>query len=697
MKRKKTSLWAGRAQRILLGLTILVLLTLVIISEFEVKSSNFRLDQPAPRNIKARKEITTLLLPEKHQGADFRENLKDFLLWTDRTSDMRSQDGKPLTENQKIRSLRQHSSFNLSDEALKIALDLSVETRAGLNAFLVRTISPYISEGLARGELLTLGRSFNELVGRYEGTESERLLAQELLVENLMRYIPEQKTYFRDQMIVREGDIVTSDILRVLKQSDALDTRPRTSVKVLGVTMFVFVAMLTLLLYLYQFNKLIYESVGQLTLIGLIILVILILAKVIILLTRADIEFRNTPLFSPFLIPISSAGLLVAVLMDSKIAISINIIVSILATVMLDNGLTFLMVMLISGTMGVYSVSRASKRADFVRAGMHISFTNVALIFALYLMKPDAAAIFGSRIFIRDILWGFLNGIFSSILVVGALPFIEVFFRTTTAISLQELADLNHPVMQRLLQEAPGTYHHSVNVGNLGEAAAEKIGADPLLCRVGGYYHDIGKLKRPSFFIENQLSGENAHDHLSPHLSSLIITSHIRDGMELAKEYKLTNVIADIIGEHHGTTRISYFYNRALQEAKDDGKEEIKEYQFRYSGPKPRSKEAAIVMLADAIESASRTLVKPTPASIKGLIKKISNDKSNDGQFDESNLTLKDIEMIEDAFCKILMGMFHTRINYPDNDKNERHDRAEKMDRVERNSDNGKKIDEVLS
>lgn len=695
--KNKPNIWAGRFQRIVLGLIIVTLVTLVIISEFEVKSNDFMLNQPAPRNVKARKDITTLFLPEGYEAESFRDNLRRFVHDAGVASSMRKEDGTQFSRAEKVAALNQKKIFTLSEEALGAAIDMGADRLEELRAELVSRIAPAVSSGLLKRDFSAFQLELSRAAREIDGTPAARLLADELLNRNLIHFVPEKKVYFKDQMIIREGDLITSDVLRVLKQSEAISPRKATWIKAVGVFVFVIVSMLSILLYLYQFNKLIYESVGQLTMIGLIILMILFIAKIIILLTRADIEFNNTPLFSPYLIPISTAGMLVAVLIDTKIAISINIIVSVLATIMLETNLsmTFLIVMLISGTMGVYSISRASKRADFVRSGLHISLTNMALIFSLFLMRPDAVAAFGSRIFFRDLVWGFMNGIFSAILGVGTLPFIEMFFRTTTSLSLMELADLNHPLMQRLLKEAPGTYHHSINVGNMSEAAAEQIGADPLLCKVGGYYHDVGKIKRASFFIENQLSGENAHDSLTPNLSALIITSHVRDGIELAKEYKLTSLVQGIIAEHHGTTRIAYFYNRAVKEATEYGKEEIQEFQFRYPGPKPRSKEAAVIMLADAIESVSRTLVKPTPASIKGMVKKISSEKFMDGQFDESNLALKDIEKVEDALVKILLGMFHTRINYPDAGDSSGDRRREDRKRDERRDSKALKEDEV--
>jgi len=211
--------------------------------------------------------------------------------------------------------------------------------------------------------------------------------------------------------------------------------------------------------------------------------------------------------------------------------------------------------------------------------------------------------------------------------------------------------------------EAPGTYHHSILVGNLAEAAAEAVGGDGLLARVGAFYHDIGKLKRPYFFVENQVGKDNPHDKIAPSLSTLIVTSHVKDGLELAGEYKLPDVVTQFIAQHHGTDLVRFFYHRAT-EASEDGS--VEEKDFRYPGPKPQGKEVAIVSLADAVEAATRSLSKPTPGKIEGLVRKIIKDRLNSGELDESDLTFQDMDRIASAFSKVIMGMFHTRVEYPD-------------------------------
>ncbi len=262
-------------------------------------------------------------------------------------------------------------------------------------------------------------------------------------------------------------------------------------------------------------------------------------------------------------------------------------------------------------------------------------------------------------------MWGSLNGFVSAVLTIGILPFLESFFDITSSFKLMELSNPNQPLLKQLLVEAPGTYHHSVVVGNLAETAAEEIGANSLLTRVGAYYHDIGKLKRPYFFTENQEAYKNSHDDMEPSLSALVIASHVKDGVEMAKKYRLPSAIVDIISQHHGTGLISYFFHKALQ-SNDSKTNVINEENYRYSGPKPQTKEAGIILLADILEAEARTLNSPTSSRIKNLTQSVVKRCLENGQLNECNLTLRDLNKIEDVFSRIFTGMFHNRVEYPD-------------------------------
>jgi len=257
-----------------------------------------------------------------------------------------------------------------------------------------------------------------------------------------------------------------------------------------------------------------------------------------------------------------------------------------------------------------------------------------------------------------------LNGVVSSIIVIGVLPVFEYLFKTATDISLLELADFRHPLLQRMVLEAPGTYHHSLVVGNLSEAACDVVGANALLARIGAYYHDIGKLQKPDYFSENQVIKESKHDSLSPMMSRLVIMNHVKEGVELANKYRLNPRLIDFIQQHHGDSLVYYFYRRALEGL--EGEQQIKEDGFRYPGPKPNTKETAIVLLADSVEAATRALKEPTPKKVEEVVHKIINNKFIDGQLDECDLTLKDLENISAVFIRILSGIYHSRITYPE-------------------------------
>ncbi len=279
--------------------------------------------------------------------------------------------------------------------------------------------------------------------------------------------------------------------------------------------------------------------------------------------------------------------------------------------------------------------------------------------------------------FLFKMVFALAGGLLSAMIVNGTIPLVESLFKYTTDIKLLELANLNTPVLRDLMIQAPGTYHHSVVVGNLVEAAAEAINANPLLARVAAYYHDIGKVRKPLYFIENLGSGENKHDKLAPSMSALILMAHVKDGVELAREHKLGTTLVEIIRQHHGTALIKFFYDKARSK-QDPESQQVEERDYRYPGPKPQTREAALIMLADAVEAASRTLTDPTPARIQGMVQKIINNIFIDGQLDECELTLKDLHNIAKSFNGILSGIYHHRIDYPEPAYKEREKEAAK-------------------
>ena len=313
---------------------------------------------------------------------------------------------------------------------------------------------------------------------------------------------------------------------------------------------------------------------------------------------------------------------------------------------------------LISGTVSSIFVLGARKRNTIILAGI---FTAIFQISTLVLMERFWVGLAARCLVI------FLNGIISSIIVLGVLPVFEYLFNTTTNISLLELADFHQPLLERMIEVAPGTYHHSLIVGNLSESACQAIGANALLARIGAYYHDIGKLQKPNYFSENQNRQVDIHSNLEPTMSKLVIMNHVKDGVEIARRYRLNPSLIDFIQQHHGNSLVYYFYRRAMENTEVD--QDIKEEGFRYPGPKPNTKETAVVLLADSVEAAGRTLKDISPEKIEELVHKVINNKFIDGQLDECELTLKDLEKISAVFIRLLCGIYHNRTNYPEEKK----------------------------
>ena len=482
-------------------------------------------------------------------------------------------------------------------------------------------------------------------------TEKLRVEARSLVKQDVLYYKANQK-------IVGLGDIVDVKVYQVLEAYGLINSRNTWKVA-FGIALMVLIGIGTILAYLYQYKRDILRITNRSVLIGLTMILVLAMGRGVISLNLGGPEFNS---LSGVLIPVAWATMSVAILVDVDVALLVSVILAFFVAVLVDPtlstsfGLQTGLVALFGGFVGVYSVSHLSQRSDLARAGLFVSAMNVLVVSAIALST-------GMRlmVWVVGLILGIVNGVASSFLTVGALHWFESGFRITSSVRLLELSNPNRPLLKRLLMEAPGTYHHSILVGNLAEAAAEAVHADATLVRVGSMYHDIGKLKRPYFFIENQFTQDNPHDKIAPTLSSLIITSHIKDGLELAKENKLPQQIQDIIAQHHGDGLVSFFYHKALEE-----NDEVPEEAFHYEGPKPQTKEAALVALADSVEAAVRSMKQPTPGRVEGFVRKIVKDKLNDGQLDQCDLTFQDLDRIAMAFVRVLSGIFHSRVEYPD-------------------------------
>jgi putative nucleotidyltransferase with HDIG domain len=524
------------------------------------------------------------------------------------------------------------------------------------------------SEGLIR----TRGRAVASLVGDIAGALIRPNLTfnrQETEDRKTAAVQSVEPVYFsikKGEMLVREGDPINTDHLIKLRALEALQTRVNTPMMVAGWML----AIVLVLLILYGFStkniRKIAPTNKDLFFVALVLVGTALLLRISIFVTgsleNSLLDIPSTSYY--YLMPVAAGAMLVRIVLNSEMALVFSLIISYLAGLLLDNSLFFFVYALTGAIVGAHSVARCEQRSTLIKAGLFVSLVNVLMI----LFRVMASG----EIFTREIIFvtlfncgfGLVGGMLSAFVVLAITPIVEIVFAYTTDIKLLELANSEQPILKNLIIQAPETHSHSVIIANLVEAAARAINAHPILAKVAAYYHDIGKIKKPLYFIENQKGGENPHDKLTPSMSSLILLSHVKDGVAIAKERRLGQKIIDIIQQHHGTSRISYFYQKA-KERENPGVQEVNEKDYRYPGPKPQTKEAGIVMLADVVEAASRTLSDPTPSRIKGLIQQIINKIFTDGQLDECELTLKDLHEIGNSFNRILNAIFHQRIGYP--------------------------------
>ena len=382
-----------------------------------------------------------------------------------------------------------------------------------------------------------------------------------------------------------------------------------------------------------------------------LILVTLTLLSLVVV-TRAFVPGHTLLVY---LIPYAAAAMTLTVLVSGRAALATQIAGALHAGIM-SGQVELVAYVLVPALLGMAAVRRATTAREFAAGALFVAAGNIGVLLSFTLVGRATDAVGAAQL----LLTGLSSGAGAGLLAFAAMAMLGHVFRITTVFELRELADPNHPLLRQLLLRTPGTYHHSLLVANLAERAAELIGADPLVARVGAYYHDIGKMRNPSAFIENQ-TGSNPHDELDPLVSAGIVAAHIKDGLALAERYHLPAVIREMIPGHHGTSVVKYFFQLAQQRGQDPD-----DTKFRYPGPRPRSKEAAIVMLADGTEASVRSLAEKNPDTIRAMVDKIVGERLDDGQLSDSDLTLRDVQRIKDAFCELLLGVYHERIPYPE-------------------------------
>ena len=466
------------------------------------------------------------------------------------------------------------------------------------------------------------------------------------------------------EMLLREGELVTQVQLLKLKTLQAQTRKEHIVSKSIGAAMIILCLFATTyILHIPKQKRMANKHNKNLLFISCVLITFFFLADISASLSEsliANISYSIPASSIPYGFPLAAGAMIICLFLGLEIAIPFAMVIAICIAVIFQNSFESFLFFLINGSMAAYWMRNCRERKVFIKAGAKLGLLNVVLVVATGLYMTDFS--------ISKLLWdsgfAFMGGLGAGIITAGIAPLIEIAFDYTTDIKLLELANLDQPILRRLMMEAPGTYHHSVIVGSMVEAASAEIGANPLLAKVCGYYHDIGKVDKPLYFIENQTSGKNRHDKLAPSMSGLILIAHIKNGVEIAKKNKLGQVIVDAIQQHHGTSLIRYFYDKAIQQKREDA---VNIDDFRYPGPLPQTKEIGLVMLADVVEAASRTLANPTTSRIQGLVQNLINKIFSDGQLDNCELTLKDLHSIAKSFNKILHGIHHHRIEYPEN------------------------------
>ncbi|MGH9340722.1 MAG: HD family phosphohydrolase [Acidobacteriota bacterium] len=477
----------------------------------------------------------------------------------------------------------------------------------------------------------------------------------------------------KGKTVVRAGDEITAKQLMQLNVLKKLKQPRRVVAKFVGIFLIVGFFLYVLWHYFVAHQTRHKEIQSRYLLLSLVFITSLIVTKAFLFFSEllADnlvIENLQNPIHFYLVAPLALGAVLIILLVDVQIAILFSLMLSIFIALMTSE-ISLAIYTLASSLTAIYILNQYRERAAIIKAGLIIGLVNVFIALALQLYSTVTE--FQWIVFLVRSGAALLSGVFAAMLASLLLPVLESLFKITTDIKLLELSNLNKPILRRLAVEAPGTYHHSIIVGTLAEAAAEAIAANPLLVRVGAYYHDIGKLNKPAYYVENQIYCPNKHENLSPSMSSLILTSHVKDGIALAEEIDMVPQVRDLIPQHHGTRLMTFFYQKA-KDAADEKNGHVSEDDFRYPGPKPQSKEAAILMLADQVEAASRTLQEPTASQIRALITRLIQSTIQDGQFDECDITMKELDQITRAFERILTGMYHHRIEYPGFEFNKR-------------------------
>lgn len=661
----------------LLLIIFIVILFLVAFYKLETSKLDLKIGDTAPTDIRASKDLVDDYTREKlkKEASDnveakyrmspqiqmsMKNKIKNLL---DTTRDIKAEEG--LSVKSKAEKLDEFQNLGLSSEETYMLIRMDYKSLNTLENNLMDLINQVMGNGIKDSELEYEKESLAGIFETLDISEEEKQIGHTLLKETIApnNFVDKVETQrLKDEaeekvgeviikeegIILNQGGIITEREIDLMKESGLLKEDNKIPIKmIIGIIILILLFMAIFLGYIYYFYKdMLFNN-------RLLVSIIVILLTIII--------SENIYLLSPYIMPIGMASLLISILINPKLGLLINMFISFFLGFILKLDTSLITMYIISGSIGALISIKQEQRYNIMLNGAIIGIVNLLALGSINLARGLEGI--GS---ITTGVYLFLNGIIAAIITLGSLPLWENVFSILTPLKLLELSNPNQPLLKKFLLQAPGTYHHSILVGNLAESAAEKIYANPLLARVGAYYHDVGKTERPYYFKENQFGIENPHDKLQPMQSVKIITSHTTDGIKLGKEYKLPKEIIDIIEQHHGDTLVAYFYHKYKEENPDIN---ISADEFRYKGKKPQTKEAAIIMLADSTEAAVRSIKELSSEKINKMVTKVVQGKLNDGQLDQCNITLKEIQLIIDAFTNVLTGIHHDRIEYPDTEE----------------------------
>ncbi len=678
------------SNRIILFTGTFIIICLVLMTVLISKKYNLKVGDIPRANIKANREIVDQIQTEARRKDAIEKVDKQYTLKTDIQKDAESTVTNFFIElnnlakvnessASKINSLTNYKEFNLTNSQYEAIFDLDKNQLESLQKMVTQSLNAAYSNPIGDNKNST----DNPSNIKYDTLADARQRAMDTIVDNTFNKTLQEIIYKIDlalikpnffydkekteeeinavlknlaptvikkgQIVANEGEPVTKQQLEILGELGLLNTSKTDFYIYIAIAGLVALVLVIQYGYIRKYHRKIFDDFSKLVLISIINVMSILIARI-------------TSMFSPFLIPFVTAPMLLTLLTNYKLSLVISTLNVILIAGATNFNSTIIVIAIISSVLGAIILKRMQQRNDILVAAIIPAIVTSAISLAIGTIVTNN--------FMEIIInagYILLGGVLSGVLAVGILPFFEATFNIVTTVKLLELSNPNNPLLKKLLIEAPGTYHHSVLVANLAELAAEEIGANSLLVRIGAYYHDIGKTKRPYFFKENQIGNENPHDKISDKLSAKIIISHVKDGMDMAREHNIPNDIQRFIVTHHGDTLVKYFYLNTKNNSDDP--DSVKEEDFKYPGPTPRSKEEGILMLSDSCEAAVRSIKGHTPEKIENMINNIIKDKLDSGQLNDCELTLKDIEDIRKCFLKALNGIYHQRIEYPKEEK----------------------------